>query len=510
MAWPLKYRPKKFEELALRDVREQLLKIFKQDTFPQVFLFAGPKGSGKTSTSRIISSVINDDLDSSEHEKIFAGSSFIVNELDAASNRGIDDVRLLKERVVLPPQFGKKSVYILDEAHMLTREAFNALLKLLEEPPQHAIFILATTELHKIPDTIISRANLIKFRKAQQDELREVLSNILGKEQIKYDEQALDEVIKRSGGSFRDAVKLLETVSKGQKKLSVASLEVLGSLSLHEELKMLVGAVLGKDEKKLVEIINTFRKNGEDEKYVFQNLLDLLHQDLMKSLGVNEGNSDFNQRVSLFLLDNLVDLSIDGSSLIPFLSLEVRLLNIIAKAKEKGGGSSPKVLKKNSPKQKSVVSKPIIKASQKVNPSIEEHEDILTDIVKSNLKESSPISEFQSDNLVDPNQMDTVSLAEVWDDFLRAVEEKNLTLAAIMKSSKLIPDDNGVNKVGVYYKFHKLQLEQQKQMSILQNCGQDVAGGIPRFEFVIIDNEATQSEGETSPDLEREISEALL
>lgn len=508
MAWPLKYRPKKFEELALRDVREQLIKLFQQDSLPQVFLFAGPKGSGKTSTSRIISSILNKELEAVEHDKIFSGNSFIINELDAASNRGIDDVRLLKERVILPPQFGKKSVYILDEAHMLTREAFNALLKLLEEPPQHAVFILATTELHKIPDTIVSRANLIKFRKAQNDELKEVLSRILGEEKITFEDEALDEVIKRSGGSFRDAVKLLETVSRGQKKLSVASLEVLGSLSLQEELKVLVDAVISKDEKKLVSVINTFRNNGEDEKYVFQNLLDLLHQDLMKALEVNEGQAEFNQRVSLFLLDNLVDITIDGNSLIPFLSLEVRLLNIIAKAKEKGGSStSPKVVKKNSLEQKKVASKSTIKV---LSEESDQTEDIITDIVKSNLKDPSPISHFISDNLVDPTEMDTVSLAEVWDDFLRAIEQQNLTLAAIMKSSKLIPDENGVNKIGVYYKFHKLQLEQQKQMSILQNCGQEVAGGIPKFEFVIIKNDSVQQKTDSSQDLEKDISEALL
>ncbi|NCN03481.1 MAG: DNA polymerase III subunit gamma/tau [Candidatus Pacebacteria bacterium] len=514
MAWPLKYRPQKFEDLALRDVREQLLKLVKVGSVPQVFLFAGPKGSGKTSTSRIISSVLNKELDEVEHQKIFSGNSFIVNELDAASNRGIDDIRLLKERVSLPPQLGSKAVYILDEAHMLTREAFNALLKLLEEPPEHAVFILATTELHKIPDTIISRANLIKFRKALDEELKEVLERILHQEKIDFEDQAIDEVIGRSGGSFRDAVKLLETVARGEKKLSVASLEVLGSLSIKEELKLLVNAVISKDEMKLVQVIKTLRDNGEDEKYVYQMLLDLLHNDLMKSLGIEEGEAQFAQKVSLFLLDNLIDLPVNDSSRIAFLSLEVRLLDLVLKAKERSGGSSGSVksIKKNL--------QPIIKQAtvKKNTPQIEvqsvsDLNDLsdVADVVRSTIKSPSPLSDFRSDNLVDPSDDDMVDLSGVWEEFLKAIEEQNLTLAAIMKSSKLIPEESGISKVGVYYKFHKLQLEQQKQLSILQNCAQEVAGGMPRFEFVVIPQEVgTVSVQEVVPSLEKDVSEALL
>jgi DNA polymerase III subunit gamma/tau len=517
MSWPLKYRPQKFEDLALLDIRTQLLKLVQTGTLPQVFLFAGPKGSGKTSTSRIISAFLNKSLDKEEQAKIFAGTSYVVNELDAASNRGIDDIRLLKERVSLPPQLGEKAVYILDEAHMLTREAFNALLKLLEEPPQHAVFILATTELHKIPDTIVSRANLVKFRKAKNEELQEVLSRILEKEKVTFDDEALLEVINRSGGSFRDAVKLLETVCRGEKKLSLSSLEVLGSLSLQEELKLLIGSVLSKDEQKLVQVIKTFRGNGEDEKYVYQSLLSLLHQDLMKAIGVEEGEAQFSQRVSLFLLDNLLDLPLDGRSVIPFLTLEIRLLDLVLKAKEQGSSGSGQTttpVKKNPPQQQTSNTVPKIKANkvESVKPlEISQFIPEVADIVQSNVKKVSPLQDFYSDNLVDPADMDMVSLAGVWEEFLQAIEQKNLTVAAILKSSTLIPDSEGVTKIGVYYKFHKLQLEQQKQLSVLQDCGKEVAGGIPRFEFVVLEaKEAIQDKQDAPTNLEQNISEALL
>lgn len=516
MSWPLKYRPRKFEELALKDVREQLIKLLKKGSLPQVFLFAGPKGSGKTSTSRIISSILNQELDEQEQEKIFSGQSFIVNELDAASNRGIDDVRLLKERVALPPQLGNKAVYILDEAHMLTREAFNALLKLLEEPPQHAVFILATTELHKIPDTIISRANLVKFRQAYPAELKEVLIRVLKSEKIDFDDKAVDQVIERSGGSFRDAVKILEMVCRGEKKLSLSSLAVLGSISLQEDLFLLLESVLSKDEQKVVQVIKTFRDNGEDEKFVYKSLLDLLHQDLMKALEVNQGKSKFSQRISLFLLDNLIDLPINETGFIPFLSLEIKLLELVLKAKERSGGgsnSSP-VIKKNSHDiVKEIKTQPLIKKNlPKENDNLSE---VMTDVVRNTVILSSPLQDFHSDNLVDPDLSNFTSLVEVWDQFLTAVESQNLTLAALLKSSKLLPDSNQVTKIGVYYKFHKLQLEQQKQISVLQNCGQEVAGGIPKFEFILLDNkpaQASKQNGFQVPknNLEQDVSEALL
>jgi len=492
MSWPLKYRPRTFEELALRDVRQQLQKLLSSPNAPQVFLFAGPKGSGKTSTSRIISSFLNQELDEQEKEKIFSGSSFTVQEMDAASNRGIDDIRLLKERVVMPPQLGKKSVYILDEAHMLTKEAFNALLKLLEEPPEHAVFILATTELQKIPDTIISRANLVKFRQATADELFEVLEKILTKESIEFDKEALNNVVARADGSFRDAVKLLEMVCRGEKRLTSASLEVLGSLTLQDDIRLLLGAVVAKEELKVIEVIEGFRKQGEDEKYVTKSLLEFLHQDLLSGLGVSGGTAIFAPKVDLFLLDNLVALPPTPSP-ISFLNLEVKLLDIIFKAKDRAGASNsgapvktvfkPELIKKN-PIATKIEAKTEVEA--KFEPAVEE----VADIVRANTLVPSPLKDFVSDNLVEPEAEEYVNLQAVWGEFLKAIENQNLTLAAIMKSGKLLPDANGRSRIGVYYKFHKLQLEQQRQLSVLQNCAREVAGAIPKFEFVLLDQVA--------------------
>ncbi|MBU0576226.1 AAA family ATPase, partial [Patescibacteria group bacterium] len=213
MSWQRIYRPKTIQGLHLTNVRETLQQLMDKGQIPQVLLFAGPKGTGKTSLARIIGAMLNDpanekvvdyqffngskpknnkyvepDFELNFNDRIYRGKSFIVQEMDAASNRGIDDIRELKERVALPPQDGKMTVYILDEAHMLTSAAFNALLKLLEEPPVHAVFILATTEFHKIPETIKSRCSVIHFRKADHEELKQALRGVLEAEKISFQE----------------------------------------------------------------------------------------------------------------------------------------------------------------------------------------------------------------------------------------------------------------------------------------------------------------------------------
>ena len=177
----LKYRPQKLADLDLREVREGLLRIVKGGKFPHALLFAGPKGTGKTSAARIFAKVVNcqnpkdgepcNQCDACR--EITKGTAMDLIEIDAASNRGIDDIRALRETIKLSPVKLKYKVYIIDEVHMLTLEAFNALLKTLEEPPTHAIFILCTTEPDKLPETIISRCLRFNFRKAKIEEIVE-------------------------------------------------------------------------------------------------------------------------------------------------------------------------------------------------------------------------------------------------------------------------------------------------------------------------------------------------
>ena len=242
----LKYRPQSLADLDLDLVREELTKIVASGNIPHALLFAGPKGTGKTSAARIMAKIVNCESKNPPCNKcqqclsIMKGNNIDVIELDAASNRGIDDIRVLRDTVKLAPASSRKKVYIIDEAHMLTTEASNALLKTLEEPPDHVYFILATTNPEKLIDTIKSRTTLIQFTKATTEETKRSLKRIIKKEKfitksvmlIKNEE--LDQIIKLSEGSFRDAVKLLELYAKDS-----GFLKNVGSFNVDELIKSL-------------------------------------------------------------------------------------------------------------------------------------------------------------------------------------------------------------------------------------------------------------------------------
>lgn len=201
------YRSRSFDEIVgQRHVTDLLQNAIKNGKIAHAYLLTGPRGVGKTSVARIIAHAVNE-LDYSEDTHLD------IIEIDAASNRRIDDIRDLRDKVHIAPVSAKYKVYIIDEVHMLTGESFNALLKTLEEPPEHAIFILATTEVHKVPATIISRTQRFHFRPAGVTDIVAHLSAIADKEKITYDKAALELIAVHAGGSFRDSVSLLDQLS---------------------------------------------------------------------------------------------------------------------------------------------------------------------------------------------------------------------------------------------------------------------------------------------------------
>lgn len=215
-----KYRPNDFLSLVGQDsIATTLKNSIKRGQLAHAYLFCGPRGVGKTSTARIFAKTINcmnlsSDLEpcgECESCRSFAeGRSYCIHELDAASNNSVDDIRLLTEKVRIPPQIGRYSVYIIDEVHMLSASAFNAFLKTLEEPPAHAIFILATTEKHKILPTILSRCQTFDFNRISVDDIVKNLASIAGKEGVTIDSDSLHIIAQKADGAMRDALTLFD------------------------------------------------------------------------------------------------------------------------------------------------------------------------------------------------------------------------------------------------------------------------------------------------------------
>ena len=203
-----RYRPRSLDEVVGQpQITDILSHSIKNGKISHAYLFIGPRGTGKTSVARILAHEINGFKYELEDDYLD------IIEIDAASNTGVDNIRDLRERAIIAPTKGKYKVYIIDEVHMLSKSAFNALLKTLEEPPEHVIFIMATTDAHKVPVTITSRSQVFTFKLADPGTMLEHLKNICKKEKIDIDDEALKIVVKRGGGSFRDSLSLLDQVS---------------------------------------------------------------------------------------------------------------------------------------------------------------------------------------------------------------------------------------------------------------------------------------------------------
>jgi len=201
-----KYRPQAFEAVVGQShITDTLLKSVENDHLAQALLFCGPRGVGKTTCARILAKVINSDANLTEDEL-----ALNIFELDAASNNSVDDIRRLIDQVRFAPQTGKFKVYIIDEVHMLSQQAFNAFLKTLEEPPAHAIFILATTEKHKIIPTILSRCQIFDFKRITVDDIANHLAYVAQQEGVKAEPEALHMIAEKADGALRDALSLFD------------------------------------------------------------------------------------------------------------------------------------------------------------------------------------------------------------------------------------------------------------------------------------------------------------
>ena len=271
MSYYQKYRPKKVSDLNLFSVRDSFEAILKSGKVSHAYLFVGPRGSGKTSAARILSQVVNCELNRDRGDNLQdpcgvcqscislnKGGAVDVIEIDAASNGLVEDIRDLREKVRLAPAVLLKKVYIIDEVHMVSSAGFNALLKTLEEPPAHAMFILCTTESHKVPETIVSRCTKIGFYKASEEEMIDSLKRVIAGENLKVSDSALPVLSSMSDGSFREAHKLLEQLAGfGVEVTDSLILEKLGGAS-KVLIKMAVEASLSHDSAKVLEVFSEF------------------------------------------------------------------------------------------------------------------------------------------------------------------------------------------------------------------------------------------------------------
>jgi len=491
MVYYRKYRPQTIAELDSAAVRETLTAVLKSVDIPHAFLFTGPKGLGKTSAARIIAKIVNCEKRQPETGKkgssttidpcnecdmcvsITNGTNMDILEIDAASNRGIDEIRDLKEKIRLAPLRAVKKIYIIDEVHMLTTEAFNALLKTLEEPPSHALFILCTTEPHKVPATILSRCFHVQFKKATHEELKRSFQRIAQREGLVIDTDALDTIAKLSDGGFRDGAKTLEelaSLAQGKQITKELIDEKYHTLTQDSVVTDLLEQITKKDTKMLIKTIQEAAAQSLDMKYLTEQLIGRLHQQLLsKTESTKQAAFTIGELQTLFQLLSRAHAE-SKYAVIPELPLELALIEW-SLGKEKTMGVTEEVI---TPKDTSVSVQSLRKQvgtlakTRILEGEIKEKKD--------DEKESTGTTDVSLLHAHAEGDLTPEWLAMFWKQIILKMKEYNHTVAGVLRGCQLISFDRKTVVIQTAYKFHKDRLDEGKTRDALVNACASLIG----------------------------------
>ncbi len=499
-----KYRSQTLDELVgQQTVKDALKSALTENKLAHAYLFYGPRGTGKTSTARILAKLVNcektvilgseatPESDSrqvfrqaqdTEHSRsarmtnslpcnkcsscltITEGSNMDVIEMDAASNRGIDDIRALRENIKLSPSKASKKVYIIDEVHMLSTEAFNALLKTLEEPPSHVLFVLATTELQKIPQTILSRVQKLEFKQATIEELKEAISKVAKMEKIKIDEESLTTLAKKAQGSFRDGIKLLDLLSSFENIDQKVIEENLGS-GVFENIGVILENIAQKENSKALKNLILEINKGVNIKELTLSFMEMLRQIFLikYDLGAMVKNEVSLDKYKI--LESLAD-KFEMNHLIS-------TLDFFQKSLEQGRFASitslPLEIAVVESAQLSVFSNQLSdKSLPVVSPSVSLKTSELDD-----RKQEDQILKTENRELITG---DIQKLMDKWTYVLETVRAFNFSLEALLRSAKISECGESKIVVEVPYSFHQRILEAPKSRDLLESIFSDILG----------------------------------
>ncbi|MCA9301968.1 DNA polymerase III subunit gamma/tau [Candidatus Nomurabacteria bacterium] len=499
-----KYRPQKFSEIIKPNLAaEVLMKQAVEGKIGHAYLFIGSRGTGKTTTARILAKAINclnlekngDPCNKCKNCVSIAKGAFMdLIEIDAASNRGIDDIRTLRDMVNLAPTSGKGKVYIIDEVHMLTNEAFNALLKTLEEPPARVTFILCTTEAHKVPDTVRSRCQVLKFKRATIEQIVEKLENIL-KEEVNKDlsKQDLTKIAQAAFGGFRDAETLLQQVIEGSMEIS----SFVG-LNSSQTIVDFIENLISKDSSSALLLLNKLVDEGLDINVWLMDVLSYLRDMLFIKQGIDSALVDMPaetmkeiiqqaKKISsaelVFYIESLLESQIKMTrSFIAHLPLEIAVVKICSKSFDSESVSRnahdlpsvpPEVLRtaKNT-KNESI--KTATRGNRKeapgVSSSLVERSGAVSVLAAQPDVPESVIPEIEA--LI--NEEDCVialeEIQQTWNELLKNISTINSSISALLKNARPTKVVGAKVVIQVAFSFHKERLEAQKNRQIVERA----------------------------------------
>jgi DNA polymerase-3 subunit gamma/tau len=517
-----KWRPQTFNEVVGQEhITTTLLNAIRQNRIAHAYLFTGPRGTGKTTNARLFAKALNCLANEVEARpcneceicvSITEGRNLDLIEIDAASNNSVDNMRELRERIGFSPSQSRYKVYIIDEVHMLSTGAFNALLKTLEEPPAHAIFILATTEADKLPATILSRCQRFDFRFVSFRQLRDHLAHIAAQEGAAVEAGALDLLARQAGGSMRDGISLLDQMMAfGGGQVTLAQVQqILGSVA-SQAMRQLADAIIGRDVSGGLNLINQTINDGADPRQFVREALEYL-----RSLLLLRGSPDgqllaLPTEVILEMKAQAVQLSTAEllaiikyfsqavyqlrNALQPQLPIEVAFVESALRGEMQGTGdggrgsgsvvaSSQPTPAASTPPRSAPPSSPINARANTPPPSKAAREG--TKPSESN-SPSSPIATFhgnspqQSGPLAGPaiSQPPAAvgfdAVTQKWPDVLASIKPQNRQLEAILKSGRIVTVEKDVVVLGFPYPFHKDKIEEPKNKQLLEEVLSQIA-----------------------------------
>lgn len=485
-----KYRPKSFELVYGQDTIVKTLKnIIKNKKLSHAYLFTGPRGTGKTSSAKLFAKAINclnnksgDACNECENCKSFnENSNPDIIEIDAASNNGVDEIREIKNKVNLVPAMSKYKVYIIDEVHMLSIGAFNALLKTLEEPPEYVIFILATTEPQKIPATIVSRCQRFDFKSISSNKMKECLENIVEKEKIDIDDSALQEIIDNSNGGMRDAIGLLDQASAFcEDTITATDIEELSGNISELEIRTILVDIIKKEYKNIFDKITDYSKRGKDFSLICEKIINYVKKGILYKKKVQLDKIDVEDKelydsisdsklylIIDFLVETLVKVK---ESYQKELTFEVQIIQLIDKL-----SSEREILANNVNVSRGTLTTKKQKMEDVPRETSSENKKIENNVPRETL-EKSPIDEIKNirinNILKEATKQDMQFVLDLWDninDYL--IDDKYKLVAGILIDAKpvavskqgviiTLPLDSTVNRIEKEYDNSKELLKE--------------------------------------------------
>lgn len=473
-----KHRSRSFDEVKGQDhITRTLTNAIKGGQISHAYLFTGPRGVGKTSIARILAHEVNrlPYQDESTHLDII--------EIDAASNRRIDDIRDLREKVHIAPVSAKYKVYIIDEVHMLTPESFNALLKTLEEPPAHVIFILATTEAHKLPATIISRTQRHHFRSIPTEEITDHLKDLVEKENISITDEALELLARYSGGSFRDSISLLDQLGSIGEEIDQNLVALMLGIAPEDRVTSLISDTKTGDPKAIIESVEEITNEGISPLTLAHQCIDILRRQLSQN--------DIISAKDITLIDKLTEVEHASN---PKLKLETILLSFALEGKQ-DEHNKPNESQPNIEKRAKSAQVPEEKKASKANenPVTPPASDL-----KKSQETRAKASEAELE--IEPTGEITVSIDEWWPGLLDAIKKKNNPLYTILRLAKPKLNSETELELAFGFEFHRKRIDDSKYRTIISSACLEVVGAAPNISTVLEkDLASTQVESFSMP-----------